>query len=119
MDIKQGEIFWIEQDEPLGSEPAYRHPHVVIQNNVFNLSKIGTVVICGLTTNLRRATDQGSVPLKKRDGGVPKDCVVNVSQIITVSKQELTEDNYIGILPRKTVNKIISGIRLLIEPKDI
>jgi mRNA interferase MazF len=57
MVINQGDIFWIELDEPSGSAPGYRHPHVVIQNNVFNRSRINTVVVCALTSNLRRASD--------------------------------------------------------------
>ncbi|MDO8673685.1 MAG: type II toxin-antitoxin system PemK/MazF family toxin, partial [Dehalococcoidia bacterium] len=55
MVIDQGDIYWIDLEEPLGSEPGYRHPHVVIQNNAFNRSRINTVVVCPLTSNLKRA----------------------------------------------------------------
>jgi mRNA interferase MazF len=61
MVINQGDIFWIELDEPSGSEPGYLHPHVIIQNNLFNLSRINTVVVCVLTSNLRRANSPGNV----------------------------------------------------------
>ena len=64
MVINQGDIFWIELDEPSDSEPGYRHPHVVIQNNVFNRSRINTVVVCTLTSNLRRAAAPGNVLLE-------------------------------------------------------
>ncbi len=55
MVIKQGEIYWVDLGEPAGSEPGYRHPHLVLQNDVFNASLISTVVVCSLTSNLKRA----------------------------------------------------------------
>jgi mRNA interferase MazF len=58
--IRQGDIFWIELEDPEGSEPGYRHPHLVLQNNLFNRSRINTVVVCALTTNLRRAEAPGN-----------------------------------------------------------
>jgi mRNA interferase MazF len=64
MVINQGDIFWIELDEPSGSEPGYLHPHVIIQNNLFNRSRINTVVVCVLTSNLRRANSPGNVLLE-------------------------------------------------------
>jgi mRNA interferase MazF len=65
MVINQGDIFWIDLEEPKGSEPGYRHPHVVVQNNLFNRSKIGTVVVCALTSN-KRANTPGNVLLEKK-----------------------------------------------------
>ncbi|MBI5199486.1 MAG: type II toxin-antitoxin system PemK/MazF family toxin, partial [Nitrospirae bacterium] len=50
MTIKQGDIFWVDLDIPKGSEPGYRHPYIVIQNNIFNKSRINTVVVCALTS---------------------------------------------------------------------
>ena len=61
--IRQGDVYWIELAEPAGSEPGYRHPHVVIQNDVFNQSRINTVMVCALTSNLKRATVPGNVLL--------------------------------------------------------
>ena len=61
--IRQGDIYWVDLGEPVGSAPGYRHPHVVIQNNVYNSSRIGTVVVCALTSNLRWARAPGNVPL--------------------------------------------------------
>ncbi len=60
MVINQGDVFWIEFDDPVGSGPGYKHPHVVIQNNVFNISRINTTIICALTSNLKRATVPGN-----------------------------------------------------------
>lgn len=104
-------------DEPHGSEPGYRHPHVVIQNNLFNDSRINTVVVCALTSNLQRASVPGNVLLKKGEGSIPKDSVVNISQITTVNKTDLAEK--IGILPASKIRQVIEGIRLLIEPRNI
>ena len=61
MVINQGDIFWVDFKAPDGSEPGYRHPHVVIQNNLFNRSRINTVVVCTLTSNLKRANSPGNV----------------------------------------------------------
>jgi len=116
MVIKQGDIFCIELDEPSGSEPGYRHPHVVIQNNVFNRSRINTVVVCALTSNLRRATAPGNVLLERGEGNLPKQSVVNISQIFTVDKTQLSEK--IGTLSANRVREILNGIRLLMEPRD-
>ena len=84
MVTNQGDIFWITLKEPAGSEPGYRHPHVVIQNNLFNRSRINTVVVCALTSNLKRAKAPGNVLLNKGEACLPKKSVVNISQIFTV-----------------------------------
>lgn len=117
MIIRQGDVYWIDLGEPEGSEPGYRHPHVVVQNNVFNHSKINTVVVCALTSNLKRAAVPGNVLLKKGEGGLKKESVVNISQVVTVNKSDLTER--IGALPSTRVRQIVAGLKLLIEPKDI
>lgn len=117
MEIKQGDIFWIEIDEPWGSEPGYRHPHVVVQNNVFNVSAIRTVILCPLTTNLKRAQAPGNVLLHQKEGGLSKSSVVLVSQILTVDKAQLGE--HIGTLSAKRVREIIDGILLVLEPREL
>ncbi len=68
--IRQGDIYWVDLEEPSGSEPGYRHPHVVLQNNVFNQSRIRTVIVCPLTTNLKRADAPGNVLLDEGEGGL-------------------------------------------------
>ena len=117
MVINQGDIFWIDLDEPVGSGPGYRHPHVVIQNNVFNRSRINTAVVCALTSNVARAKAPGNVLLDEDEAGLPKQSVVVVSQIFTVDKSELTE--HIGTLSKKRIRQILEGIRLLTEPRDV
>lgn len=117
MNIKQGDIFWIDLGIPGGSEPGYRHPHVVIQNNLFNQSKINTVVVCALTSNLKRGKAPGNVLLKKGEANLKKDSVVNISQIVTINKSDLAEK--IGSLSPTRIRQIIEGAILLIEPREI
>ena len=116
MVIGQGDIFWVDLEEPRGSEPGYRHPHVVIQNNLFNRSQIRTVIVCPLTPNLKRAAAPGNVLLDKQEANLPKPSVVNVSQVFTVDKAQLSD--YIGTLSAKRVREILIGIRLVIEPRE-
>ncbi len=91
MIINQGDVFWIEFNEPSGSEPGYRHPHVVIQNNLFNRSRINTVVVCTLTSNLKRAKAPGNVTPNKGEANLHKKSAVNISQIFTGNKSDLSE----------------------------
>ncbi len=117
MVIKQGEIYWVDLGEPKGSEPGYRHPYIVIQNNVFNVSRINTVVVCALTSNLKRAKAPGNVLLNKGEANLPKRSVVNISQIYTVNKSDLVER--IGQVSEETLRQVLDGIQLLIEPREV
>ncbi|MDZ7666994.1 MAG: type II toxin-antitoxin system PemK/MazF family toxin [Desulfotignum sp.] len=91
MVIDQGDIFWIDFSPPDGSEPGFRHPHLVIQNNLFNRSRINTVVVCTLTSNMKRAGAPGNIVLSKGEANLPKKSVVNITQIFTVNKSDLSE----------------------------
>ena len=115
MEIQQGDIFWIDLGESSGSEPGYMRPHIVIQNNLFNVSKINTVVVCSLTTNLGRANSPGNVLLEPGEGNLPKQSVVNVSQIFTVDKSDLLEK--IGTISPKRIVQILNGIDLVLKPR--
>ena len=115
--IDQGDIFWIEFNAPDGSEPGYRHPHLVIQNNLFNRSRINTVVVCTLTSNLKRGESPGNVVLKKGEANLPKKSVVNISQLFTVNKRDLSQK--IGTLSKDRMMQVIDGIRLLTEPREV
>nr|CBX27251.1 Uncharacterized protein Rv1991c/MT2046 [uncultured Desulfobacterium sp.] len=117
MVIKQGEIFWIDLAEPKGSEPGYRHPYIVIQNNLFNASRINTVVVCSLTGNLNRAKAPGNVLLNKGEANLPQKNVVNISQIFTVNKSDLVEK--LGQVSEKRMTEILDGIKLLTEPREV
>ena len=117
MVIDQGDVYWVGLGEPSGAGPGYRHPHVVIQNNVFNRSRINTVVVCVLTLNLKRAQAPGNVLLEKGEADLPKQSVVNVSQVFTVDKEDLVER--IGTLSRARVRQILDGVSLLLEPREV
>jgi mRNA interferase MazF len=116
MVIYQGDIFWVDLDEPRGSEAGYGRPHVVIQNNVFNQSRIDTVIVCVVTSNLRRATAPGNVLLDRGEANLPRPSVVNVSQMLTIDKSNLGEK--IGSLSSRRVRQILNGLQLLTEPRE-
>src|SRR3990172_10808907 len=117
MVIRQGDIFWVDLITPSGSASGYRHPHVVIQNNLFNQSKINTVVVCALLSNLQRAKVPGNVLLSKGEANLKKASVVNVSQIVTVDKANLIDK--IGALSQSRIKQVIEGTKLLIEPREL
>lgn len=111
--IRQGDVFRADFGLPKGSAPADRYPCVVVQSDAFNQSMISTTVVCLITSNLRRALAPGNVALRKGDAHLPKACVVNVSQLVTVAKGELTER--IGKLPPATLAAIRTGLQLLFD----
>jgi mRNA interferase MazF len=115
--IRQGDVYWIDLGDPAGSEPGYRHPHVVVQNDIFNLSRISTVVVCALTSNLGRAKAPGNVLLEPGEGGLPKRSVVNISQLFTVDKRQLAER--IGSLSKSRLQEVITGVSLLLQPREV
>lgn len=114
MEIKQGDIYWIHLEAPRGSEPGFSHPHIVIQNDVFNASRIETVVVCSLTSNLKRGHAPGNVILEKGEANLEKKSVVNISQIITVNKADLGKK--VGSLSAEKIAKVLEGVKLLINP---
>lgn len=117
MVINQGDIFWVALGDPSGSAPGYLHPHVVVQNNIFNHSRINTTVVCALTSNLKRAEAPGNVLLPKGEANLPKRSVVNISQIVTVDKNDLVEK--IGTLSRQRIEDVLEGVHLLIDSLEV
>jgi mRNA interferase MazF len=117
MVIAQGDIFWLDMGAPRGSGPGFRRPHVVVQNDVFNASRIQTTVLCAITSNLERAKAPGDVLLRKGEANLPRPGVVNVSQIVTVDRSFLKEK--IGALSRLRILEIFSGLRLVIRPREL
>ena len=111
MIVNQGDIYWIPLEEPSGLELGYIHPHVIIQENILNHSRIHTVVVCALTTNLKRAKAPGNVLLEEGEANLPKQSVVVVSQVSTVDKTKLGE--YIGSLNEKRIKQILAGMQFL------
>ncbi len=84
---------------PVGSSPGFLRPVLIVQSDEFNQSKIGTVVIAAITTNLNLARASGNVLLTPKQSGLPKQSLVNVSQLLTVDKRLL--DDYVGFLSEK------------------
>ena len=111
--IQQGDVYWVDLGEPKGRGLAYRHPYVVVQSNSFNRSKIGTIIVCGLTSNLKRVEIPGNVLLKKGEAGLSKDSVAIVTQLYTVDRDSLSER--IGALSSDHIDEIISGIKTVIN----
>jgi mRNA interferase MazF len=103
--MRRGEIWWAELPEPIASGPGYRRPVLIIQSNDFTRSRIQTVIAIVLTTNLRLAAAPGNVLVTADDTNLPKDSVVNISQIITVDKSFLAE----------RVSEVDDRIMLLVE----
>jgi mRNA interferase MazF len=109
--INRGDVFWIAPDNSHGPAPSYSHPHVVVQENVFNHARISTVIVCALTTNLTKAKQPGNVLLDPGEAALPKQSVVVVSQISSIDKTQLGER--IGSLSEARVDQIIAGLRFL------
>jgi len=97
--MNKGDIWWASLDEPRGSEPGYRRPVVIISSNEFNISKIRTVIVAVITSNLRLAEAPGNFRISKKESGLLKESVVNISQLLTLDKSFLTERT--GKLPSK------------------
>jgi len=107
--IDRGDVFWIGPDDSRGAAPSYSHPHVVVQDDVFNHSRITTVVVCALTSNLERANEPGNVLLELGEGNLPQQSLVVVSQILSVDKLRLGER--IGALSEARVEQVLAGLR--------
>ena len=108
--MKRGEVWWADLADPVGSGPGYRRPVLVIQSKPFNESRIATVIVAVITTNLALGEAPGNVRLSKSESGLPKPSVVNVSQVITVDKSILTEK--VKSLPGAVVQRVDEGLRL-------
>ena len=116
MVIRQGDVFWVELPAPSGSEPGYARPVLVVQNDLFNSSRIGTVVVCALTTNLALARAPGNVQLEEGEAGLPKQSVVNISQVATLDRSLLA--GKIGSLTRRRLGEVLDGLALLFMPVE-
>jgi mRNA interferase MazF len=110
--IEQSEVWWADLEEPIGSAPGYRRPVVVAQCNAFNRSRIGTVVCVPVTSNLKWAEAPGNVLLPRSETGLEQDSVANVSLIIALDKQQLTDR--VRKLPRRRFELILAGIDVIL-----
>jgi mRNA interferase MazF len=110
--IERGQIWWAELGEPSGSEPGFRRPILIVQSDAFNRSRLRTVVAAVLTSNLRLVEAPGNVLVPARAAGLPKDSVVNVSQIITVDRDFLVEPA--GRIRGQLLRDVETGLRLVL-----
>ena len=110
--MQRGEIWWASLPAPEGSGPGYRRPVLIVQANEFNRSRIQTVIVAALTSNLSLALAPGNVLVKARRSGLAKDSVINISQLITLDKRFLT--HRVKALDRETLVEVENGLRLVL-----
>lgn len=108
----RGEIWWANLPNPVGSEPDYRRPVLIIQDDIFNQSSIRTVIVVVITSNIQLAQAPGNVLLPSQASGLPKDSVINVSQILTIDKTFLNEQ--IGTVPSTFQEGVDEGLRTVL-----
>jgi mRNA interferase MazF len=108
----RGEMWWANLPDPVGSEPGYRRPVVVIQDDTFTQSRLSTVIVVIITSNIQLAEAPGNVLLPRGVSGLSRDSVVNVSQIFTIDKTFLVE--CIGSLPGYLQEEIDEGLRTVL-----
>ena len=113
--IRQGEVYWADLGPPSGSGPGFRHPHVVVQNDLFNRSALQTTIVCVITSNPKWARLPGNVQLAAGEAGLPQPSVVNVSQLYTVDKEDLVER--IGTLSPDRLAEVLAGLHLITDPR--
>ena len=110
--IAQGEIWWADLGEPIGSAPGFRRPVVVVQSDALNRSRIGTVVCVPLTSNLKWADAPGNVLVSARSTGLDRDSVANVSLVVAIDGSQLTER--VGKLPARRLEAVLAGIDIVL-----
>jgi mRNA interferase MazF len=115
--IKQGEVHWVDFGSPKGSRPAFRRPCVVVQDDAFNSSRLATVVVVAITSNLRLAHAFGNVTLRKGEAGLKRRSVVNISQIATVDRSML--DERIGSLRQERLHEVLQGVFAMLTPIEL
>jgi mRNA interferase MazF len=111
--VQRGEIWWADPPEPRRSEPGYRRPVLVVQADSFNLSQIPTAIVAAITTSVELADAPGNVFLPARSAGLPRDSVVNVSQLLTLDRGSLTE--HAGTLPPRLQRSVDEGLRTVLQ----
>ena len=110
--MKRGEVWWADLPVPLGSEPGFRRPVLIVQADDFNRSRIRTVLAAAITTNPAIAAAPGNLPLPRRSAGLDRASVVNVSQVLTIDKRFLIERA--GRLSGARIRQVEEGLRLVL-----
>ncbi len=112
VDIRRGDIWWATLPRPIGSAPGFRRPVLVIQSDTFNSSRIDTVIVASITSNTELARAPGNVRLDAMHSHLPKESVVNVSQIATLDRRILT--GHVTSLPEELMARVDTGLRLVL-----
>ncbi|MCC5866653.1 MAG: type II toxin-antitoxin system PemK/MazF family toxin [Wenzhouxiangella sp.] len=110
--MKRGEIWWASMPEPAGSGPGFRRPVLIVQSNPFNASRISTVVVAVITSNLRLSAAPGNVRVSKAESGLGKPSVVNVSQVVTLDRTILTDR--VRLLSDQKMVEVDQGLRIVV-----
>ncbi len=110
--MKRGEIWWASLPPAIGSGPGYRRPVLIVQANSFNKSKISTVLVATITSNISLANAPGNVRISKTDSGLSKPSVLNISQVITVDRSILTKR--VKMLPGRVLARVDEGLKLVL-----
>lgn len=108
MVVSQGDVWWADLPEPIGSGPGFRRPVIIVQSDAFNRSRIATVVCIPLTTNTKWANVPGNVLLSAHLTRLPEDSVANASLVVSIDKELLTE--HVGKLPRAKLELVLAGL---------
>ena len=117
MVIRKGSIYWVDFSPGKGSEPIGRRPGLVIQNNALNNSRINTVIMLAITSNLRFGELPGNVTLREGEANMPKSCVINVTQIKSVDKNSIKEK--IGTLTNNKMQEVKEGLKLVMDIENL
>jgi mRNA interferase MazF len=113
--MMRGEIWWADLGIPFGSEPAFKRPVLIVQEDEFNRSAISTIVIIPFTTNLELAEAPGNVFLDSEESGLSKDSVLVTSQIVAIDRRRLLEK--ISRTGRRNFGEIDEGMRIVLGMK--
>jgi len=111
--MRRGDIFWADLGEPIGSEPGFCRPVLVIQSDAYNASKLATGIVLSLTSNINLRKAPGCILLTKQETGLPKDSVANVTQIRSIDRSRLEE--HMGQLDDSTMFMIDSALRRVLS----
>jgi mRNA interferase MazF len=99
-----------------GVEPGFRRPVLVVQSDTFDRSRIATVIVVAITSDLRLAEAPGNVRLRRRDSRLTRDCVANVSQVLTLDRRHLS--TRVARLPKRIVRSVDEGLHLVLERRE-
>jgi mRNA interferase MazF len=111
--VERRDVWWADLEEPRGSEPGFTRPILIVQADAFNRSRLRTVLGLVLSSNPKLLDAPGNVLLPSKVTGLPKDSVANVTQIVTLDEDYLTERA--GRLPPRLMVQVDAGLKLVLD----